>query len=220
MNTKKALFVLLLIAALVCFAACTPADEQDPADQDNQGQVEGEGENEGENEGETTVSLNDWAGTWNSFHSYLADPALEDTYAQLAGEGDVEAKKAEIAELYKSDLMAVVIADNTLSIYSEAQGQTLNEEVKVADVTYSYQGEVEGTAHTWYQFNADTEDAAFPILLFSAVTEEVPNSSLNHFYFLYGEDVEAMLAVENWAPMMVSVGTDISLIAGHLAPQE
>lgn len=161
------------------------------------------------------ISLSDWDGSWNNMGAYLDDEELQEAFAELAEREDSSAE--EVKENYQKrrhvDFDGLIIEGNKATLLDgfEDDGGQLIEEVE-----YEYKETItvkHGNFDTqWYNFEA-TGDAEYKTLLMMPVHGE---ELLTHFHLRYGNDLDELLAMEDWYPTFVKPNSTYEQLYGEI----
>lgn len=168
--------------------------------------------------------LADWEGTWNNFYSYFENPDLEEAYQILAGREGIPAKQIKERylekETYQCEIEALRIKDGEITFYSKPQTSEGVADDAAASANYTYAGdETDENGRKWSHFQT-SDKAPYTHLILLPAEADVPGTTMRHFHFRYGDDLEALLASEDWFATMVEYDNDISLLVGHMTYRE
>ena len=205
-DKKLVLLVVGLMAFSLMLTGCGGADEGNTGEGE---EVAVEAEETAEEIKETedideedTVQLSDWDGTWNNMGAYLDDEELEEAFVELGereGMSPEEAKK-EFAEGGKINFDGLVIQGDKVTLLDGPEdkgGQVIKE------LEYNYKDSItvkHGNFDTeWFAFESQDEGEYKNLLMMPVHGEE----ALTHFHLRYGEDLDEILADEEWYPVLV-----------------
>lgn len=201
MKKRLLWLIAILLLAVGIFTACSSDEVEEPPKLTDAEQQETE-DNTSEDILEE-IELSDWAGDWNSITWYLDAEEVQGAYEELAEKRQISAEEAKIEfrKEVETDFNAITIdSDRILYLEKsvEEDGATI-EEVKYDYVT-KHPMEHGGQTFYWYEFKADGESDYEIVLLMDIHGEEF----LPHFHMRYGNDVEELLAEDDWYPTMFS----------------
>lgn len=197
---KHSFLGAVIIASFVLFTGCQQNNEEVET---NEVIEEAENVSEANDQEEVeVVELADWDGTWNNMGAYLNDAELEQAFIDLAEreEVSVEEAKTNFVEGGKINFDGLVIEGNKVTLldsFKDEDGQVLKE------LEYEYK-ESRTVKHgnfdtEWFVFESD-DDGEYKNLLMMPVHGE---EALTHFHLRYGEDLDELLAAEDWYPILV-----------------
>lgn len=170
------------------------------------------------------VKLSDWEGSWNSFLYYFDMDEVNTAFEEKAEKDGTSAEEAKEAFTKMSDteFNYLEITEDKITFYNVepvAPGEELDDDKKeeLASNTYEYvtahEGEHGGKVFYWYEFNAVEEDAKYPVVLLMDVHGE---ETMPHSHMRYGDDVEEILAQEDWYPTIVAPETTIGQVVDSI----
>lgn len=208
MKKRVSWLIAILVLAVGIFTACSSGEVEEPSEptdveqQETEEDIETEEDVEEEDVSEE-IELSDWEGDWNSITWYLDAEEVQGAYEELAEKRQISAEEAKIEyrKEVETDFNAITIdSDGILYLEKpvEEDGDTI-EEVKYDYVT-AHPMEHGGQTFYWHEFKADGEADHEIVLLIDVHGEE----TLPHFHMRYGNDVEELLADDDWYPTMLS----------------
>lgn len=206
-NKKLSLLLVAIMVFSMMLTGCQGGDEAEsgeveaPAVEEQEVNEESPEVEEVE-EVEEEVQLSDWDGTWNNMGAYLDDEELEEAFVELGereGMSPEEAKK-EFAEGGKINFDGLVIQGDKVTLLDGPEdkgGQVIKE------LEYNYKDSItvkHGNFDTeWFAFESQDEGEYKNLLMMPVHGEE----ALTHFHLRYGEDLDEILADEEWYPVLV-----------------
>lgn len=205
MNSKKGILLLASVMMFsVIFTGCQKVGQTGSGELDqNQGSLETrETNNPGEESKEEIVEFSEWEGTWNSIVDYLDDEELVEAFKELADREkmSVEETKAIFIEDRKVDFAGLVIEGNKaifLDGFKDKGGKETGEmEYKYKEMVIAKHGNFDTE---WFVFEA-VDKGGYDFMLMMPIHGE---EALTHFHLRYGNDVEELLASEDWYPTFV-----------------
>lgn len=209
MFSKKRYLGLLLVGVMafsLIFTGCQKTEEVDEVDSSEPivaEEIDQENvETEAIDEDNDTVQLSDWDGTWNNMGAYLDDEELEQAFKDLGEREGMSAEEAkeEFAEGGKINFDGIVIEGNKVTLldgFEDEGGQVLKElEFEYKDSKVVKHGNFDTE---WFAFESG-HDGEYKNLIMMPVHGE---EALTHFHLRYGEDLDEILADEDWYPVLV-----------------
>lgn len=215
----KKKYNLLLTFAMVGVMALTGChDKKENADvgsEDVVESVESEDKNESsENEKVTEddeVELADWEGKWNSIAFYANEDDVKGAYKEVSEREEIteEEAKNDFLKSVEVDFGAIEFDNKTITFYKNPDGEVIDK----AQYTYVDKHPMEHGGKTlyWYEFKSD---GTYPHLLLMPVHGE---EHMPHFHLRVGDDVESMLAKEDWYPTFVSPTVTLDQVYEEIA---
>lgn len=203
-NIKKvvSMFIFTLMVSVV-FTGCqndkAPVSKREnevEADKDIQVKDQDKDLNEDE------IQLSEWDGIWNNMGAYLDDEELQDAFKELAEEENstLEEVKKAYSEKRRADFDGMIIDGDSITFLDGFKDKDGKE---IGKVDYEYK-ESHKVKHgnfdiEWYVFEAE-EDTEYKVLLMMPIHGE---EALTHFHLRYGDDLEELLAMDDWYPTFV-----------------
>lgn len=203
MISKKSLSLLLVgvMGLSVLFTGCQKAEDKEANKEASNVEVDEEKEEEN-NESEDAIKLADWEGIWNNMGTYLEDEELQGAFKDLAEKEDVSVEEAKSSYLKKrkADFDGLVIEEDKL-IFLDGFKDKNGKEVEETEYKYKETRIVKhGNFDTeWHVFETNGE-GKYKVLLMMPVHGE---EALTHFHMRYGNDLEELLAMDDWYPTFV-----------------
>ena len=168
-----------------------------------------------------SLPLSTWDGVWNSVLPYFEHDDVKTAFAGIEQENKLEAGAlaASYADPFKADFSAIRIDGDTVTLYKETQTDAKKANGEVAGTAkYTALASMQTIEGAAYIFSSSDEKAPYQYLMMYAPQIDEKGETVNHFYVLYGDDLEALKANDSWAPMMVAVdSTDAQVVASFLA---
>lgn len=170
-------------------------------------------------------ALADWSGEWNNFYDYLENEGIQEAYTVLAEkEGntadEVKSRYLE-GKTYQCEIPAMTINQDSITFYSNALTETANDEQATGSYEYSYAGDVEdANGRIWSSFVTEDQNAQYKAFLMLPAEADVPNETMMHFHFRYGNSIEELLSEDGWFATMIAADTTDNLIIGHMTFDE
>lgn len=217
-NNFKFLAVFLLCLTLL--VGCGKKEGNAAANEkNNKTNVESDAnKNQGsEEESNSSVTLADWEGTWNSIEGYLDAEEVQGAYEALGKKDGKSAEEAKAAykEKRHSDFLGIKIEGNNVTFldnFEDKDGKAIEtseyeliNEHKVKHGNYDLE---------WFVFKSKNPDSKYPILLMMPVHGE---EELIHFHMRYGSDENELLGMDNCYPTYVKPNSTMEQIAGEIA---
>lgn len=149
------------------------------------------------------VSLEDWAGTWNSIEGYYDEPEIKKAMEEKAKELNktFDELKAEKSKESHVDWLGLKIDDKTITFLDNFASKN-GKEIEKIEYVFKEMKQVgkEGEEHSqWAVFEAKDKNAKHPLLLMMPVHGE---DEITHFHIRYGKSVDEMLKMDEWWPVM------------------
>lgn len=165
-----------------------------------------------ESQVEESVSLSDWEGTWNSIEGYYDVPEVKTAMEENAKNLGItfEALKQEKSKESHVEWLGLKIHGDTITFLDHFSKDGGNE---IESVPYEFvemrtvDGESEDHSR-WAVFRAKGE-AKHPLLIMMPVHGE---EEITHFHVRYGSDVEALLAMNDWWPVMAKESSTLDQV--------
>lgn len=167
------------------------------------------------------VTLKDWVGSWNSMTAYLDAKELDEAYEEKAKK-ESEKKKEKVTaedvkkskkELYASDVMGMVITENSIKYYDKKINKAGGEEKFVAEDMYKYVGEHKAKKGSWKQFEATNENPKYKYVMFTIVHGE----DMPHFHVRFSNKSLEDLTTQKTVPTFVNFNTTMELMKEEIA---
>lgn len=224
-KNKLALAMLIVLSLMLSLVACNQeakapvvqeetktAEETHNHDHDHEHDHDHDHEDDGEDS-----HISEWEGNWNNLHAYLKMEEMEDSIEEGAKNGSVSVEefKENFEKRRHVDFDGFVVDGEHVKFLDDFDA---NGGKVIYEDDYEFQErhmeDHGGRQMAWDIFKAKNADAKFPILMMMEVHGE---ESLPHFHMRYGDDLEAMLAIEGWYPTFVRNTSTLSQIAEEIA---
>ncbi|ERL11804.1 YodA lipocalin-like domain protein [Coriobacteriaceae bacterium BV3Ac1] len=212
MTTLAASGISFALAATLVLTGC--ADNNTPTPAGSAGSSAGSASSS--QSATQTVSLSDWAGSWNGFSAYLSNPELDSTFKEV-GERDKKSAdevKKDFSAKVKADFDGLKIEGDTVTFLDGFEDKG-GKELTHAEYHFKEARKVEHGGHQleWDIFEASDPQAEYPVLLMMPVHGE---EEMVHFHMRYGKNADELMAAADWYPTFVKPNTTLEQVKGEI----
>lgn len=217
-KTLQLLAVGGMLSALVALGGCTGGTPTTDAGSNSAPAASEQKASEKPKEADAkkdAVSIDDWAGTWNDFATYLDAPEVAGSYQEV---GDRDGKtaaevKSALLDRRHADFHSLVIGGGKV-VFLDGLKDKGGKETGSAEYTFKQAHKVkhENAELEWDEFEGKG-DAPYKVLLMMPIHgEEV----MTHFHMRYGDNADELLKKEDWYPTFVKPSTTFDQIKSEI----
>lgn len=227
MKRSKHILLIALLMLSIAMAGCQPKESETgeatkttesaaetPADTPEEKTEEPEEKPE-EKPVAPEVTLEDWAGTWNSMSGYFEEAEVAKAIEEAAKEEgeDPEEHKKELLEQRGTDFASFKAEGNKVMFYDKLNAE--GEEISAAEyeLAGAHDAQHGSREMKWFEFKATDENAKYPVMLLMDVHGE---EHMAHFHGRFGDDAADLLAKESWVPTFLDSNTPMDMIVEEL----
>lgn len=161
------------------------------------------------------ISLAEWEGDWNSIAEFID---TEESRAALKELAEREGITEEEAKAQKEGDFGFPFGSLNISGDRITFNQgTIDHAEKAVEADYTYKESIEmehaGKKYYFHAFETDQDGVDKYLLLTDIHGEE----TLAHFHAKMGDDIDELMAREDWYPTFIRPDTDMELIAEEIA---
>ena len=213
MKRKLALMCAIMLSAGLMFG-CSSTKKDDTSNktaqtQEQQKPEEKTSETAKQEMSNEQVSLDGWAGTWNSIVAWFDNEEVKKSLGDTA-DADIAAKNKGT----HTDFKSMIVDGNTITFLDSAKDGKELAKSEYKFVEKKVNGEGEHSEWDIFEATSDLKDPKYKFIALMPVHGE--EGDLTHFHVRYGSTVDEALADNTWWPVIASPETTVEQVVSEI----